>query len=132
MNASARLFSAVLSSLDLAHRDVLGGRHLVPHEILKDDGGLAGQVLKVVLAQVSTVEQNRPLCRIVEPRQKLDDGRLALAVLANQRNPPARLEPKVEVVEHPPGTAGIREGDVSKLESLPDGSRGRHGVRLGP
>src|SRR5439155_11940343 len=99
-------------------------------EILKDDGGLAAQVLKVVLPQVHPVEQNRSRCGIVEPRQKLDDGRLALAVLANQRNSPARLKPEVEVVEHQPGTAGIREGDVSKLESLPDGPRRRHRVRL--
>ena len=66
--------------------DVLPRRHFVAHEILKDYADFAMQVLDAVLAQVDAIEQNAPLGRIVEARQELDDGGLALPVLADERD----------------------------------------------
>ena len=120
----------VLAFLDLAHGDIFAGCHLVPHEVLKDHRGLAAQVLEVVLAQVHTVEQDLSRAGVVEPRQQLDHGSLALAVLADQRDPFARLESEIEVLEHQPGTAGIGERNVLKLEAVANGSGSRWGVGL--
>ena len=60
-------------------------REVVAHEILEDDADVAAQLGEVVLAQVEAVEQDAPFGRVVEPRQQLDDGGLAGAVLADQR-----------------------------------------------
>ena len=72
--------------IDAADRDVLSRRHLEAHEVLKDDADVAVKIFERVLAQIDAVEQNLSLGRIVEARDELDDGRLALAVFADQRD----------------------------------------------
>ena len=52
----------------------------------------ARSVVQVVLAQVVPVEQDASLVRVVQPRQQLDERRLARAVLADQREHLARVQ----------------------------------------
>ena len=51
---------------------------------------LARSAGEVVLAEVVAVEQDAALVGVVEPRQQLDQGGLAGAVLAHQRQHLAR------------------------------------------
>ena len=43
----------------------------------------AAQILHVALAQVDSVQQNLPFGGVVEPCQKLDQGRFSGSVLTN-------------------------------------------------
>ena len=75
----------------------------------------AAQLREVVVAQVAAVEQDAPLGRVVEPREQLDDGRLAGAVLADQRQRPRRpADRQVEVAHRP--VLGIRVAEADILE----------------
>ena len=67
-------------------------RHLVAHEVLKDDTDLAVQVFDAVIPQINAVEQNTAVGRIVEAGNQFDDRRLALAILADQGDPFARFD----------------------------------------
>ena len=66
--------------------------HLEAHEVLEDDPDLAVKVGEVVLAEVDAVEQDLALGGIVETGDELDDGGLALAVLADERDAFSRGE----------------------------------------
>ena len=61
-----------------------------------------------------------PSVGIVEPGDQLDDGGLALAVFADQRDPLAGRESEVEVAQDPARGAGIGEGDIAKLKAAAD------------
>ena len=79
-----------MRNFDAAHGDVFARRHLIAHEVLKDDADLRVQVVQIVFAQVDAIEQNLAFGRIVEPGNELDDRGLALAVFANQGHALAR------------------------------------------
>src|SRR6516164_1048078 len=88
--------------LDLTHGNVLGSGHLIAHEVLKDDGGLTAEILKVVLAKIDAIEQDGPFGGIVKPCQELDDRGLSLPVLADQRDALAGLQTKIEAIQNDP------------------------------
>ena len=74
----------LVRAVDAADGDVLPRGHLVAHEVLEDDADLAMEIFELVVAEVHAVEQDLPFGRVVETRDQLDDGGLALAVLADQ------------------------------------------------
>ena len=86
---------------------LLRARHLVAHEVLEDDADFPVQIFDAVIAQIDAVEENAARRRIVEARDELDDRRLALAVLADQRDALARLDPQIEIVEYAARAARI-------------------------
>src|SRR5579862_4565595 len=90
---------SVVEFLNQTGGDVFTRCHFVAHKVLKDDTDLAVKVFEVVLAEVNAIEQNLPLSRIVEPRHQLDNGSFALPVLANEGNPFAGMEMKVQAIE---------------------------------
>ena len=85
-------------NFDAAHGDVFARRHFVAHEVLKDDADLGVQVGQVVLAQIDAIEQDLAFGGIVEPRDELDDGGLALAVFADQGDALAGLRVKLKLL----------------------------------
>ena len=113
----------VAGALHTADGDVLPRRHLVAHEVLKDDADLAVQLLERVLAQVPAVEQDLADGRVVKPRDQLDDSGLTLAVLADERDALARPQVEVEVAQHGAVRARVGERHVAELEALADRRR---------
>src|SRR6185437_6819822 len=77
------------------------------------------QIFKRVVPQIDAIQQNLPLRRIVQPRNQLHHSRLALAVLADQRNPLSRRKREVEVVEYGTIRSRIGKRDIAKLKTAP-------------
>ena len=73
----------VAERVDLAKSNVLTNKQDIAHVILEDDTDFAAQILHVALAQVDSVQQNLPFGVVVEPCQKLDQGRFSGSVLTN-------------------------------------------------
>ena len=69
------------------------------------------------------------LVGIVEPGQQLDDGGLAGAVLADQRQRLAGLQREVQVAHRPALGVGIAEADILEDDALADRLRER--LRVG-
>src|SRR5437870_13673758 len=61
---------------DLAEADVLAGRQVIAHAVLKDDADSLPQVERVQLANIDAVAQYRALSRIVAATPYLDERRL--------------------------------------------------------
>src|SRR5216684_1977869 len=108
----------IVDLLDAANRYVFTSGHFIAHEILEDDADLTMQILQVVLAKIDSIEQDLPLSGIVQPGHQLYDGGLALAILANQRQPLRGMQLKINAIENQSGISGIAERDVAKLDSL--------------
>ena len=108
----------LMGLIDAADGDVLAGGHLEAHEVLKDDADLAVEIFEGVLAEIDAVEEDLALGGIVEPSDEFDDGGLALAVFADERDAFAGREGEVEVLQDGALGARIGEGDVAKLEAL--------------
>ena len=68
-------------------------------------------LLNVQLADVSSVDVDRSVERIVEPLDELDDGRLAAPGLADERDVCARFDGEVES----PQDANRRTGRISEV-----------------
>src|ERR1700744_3959830 len=115
---------------DASNRDVFTGGHLVSHEILKNYPDLAVQVFQTVFAQVDAVEQDLSFGGIVEAGDQLDDGGLALSILADQGDPLANVQGEIEVLQDAPRAAGIGKRDVAKLKSLANGTGRRQRIWL--
>jgi hypothetical protein len=88
---------------------------------------VAVQVFEGILAQVDAVEQDLPLGGIVEPRDELDDGGLALAVLADQGDALSGREVRLKFFRYRSVGARIGERDIAELEAALDGLRARAG-----
>src|ERR1039457_2981864 len=73
----------VAKRVDLAKSNVLTNKQVIAHVILEDDADFAAQILHVALAQVDSVQQKLPFGGVVEPCQKLDQGRFSGSVLTN-------------------------------------------------
>src|SRR5579883_271936 len=110
----------IVQLLDLTHADVLARRQIIAHEILKDDTDLPVQILQVVLTQIHAIQQNLPGGGIIEPRQELDEGSLALAVLTHQRHAFARCDAEVEVAQHQTLRLRIPKAHLAEFESVAD------------
>ena len=118
------------SHLDSSDSDVLASGHLVAHEVLKDDADFRVQIGQVVFAEVNAIKKNAAFARIVETCDQLDDGGLALAVLADQRDALSGAKGEIEVIENVPVGARISEGDIAELESARHGTRRTQTIRL--
>src|SRR5690606_15284845 len=94
---------------------------LVAHEILKNNPESLVKAGQVVPAQVHAVEQHLPLCRVVQPREKLDQRRLACSVQTDQRDALARANVEVDIAQHIDVRTGIAERDMLKLDTLAKG-----------
>ena len=81
--ALAGRFNDLLQSVqrfDLAEADVLAGRQVIAHEILKDHADSLPEVEGVQLSDVDAVDQYRAFGGIVKAAQELDQRCLAGAV----------------------------------------------------
>ena len=67
-------------------------RQVVADEVLEDHTDVAAKAIEVVVAQLVAIQQDPAFVRVVQPRQQLDQRRLAGAVLADERDDFARRE----------------------------------------
>src|SRR4029077_15407517 len=111
--------------------DVFPCRHLVPHEILKDDTDLTVEILKAVFAKVNSIQQHLSLDWIVKLRHQLNQGSLALTILPNQSDTLAGSQGYVQTVQHESRRARVSERHIAKFESPPDRARSRESIWLG-
>ncbi len=85
--------------VDAAHGNIFSDRHVVAHEILKDDADFAPPIFQVVFPEVDAVEEDRSGGGVVQTRQKFGDRRLALAVLADQGDALVGLQAKIDIAQ---------------------------------
>src|SRR3970282_1122076 len=81
--------------------DVLRRGELVPHGVLAHRADPAAEVGGIHVPQVHAAVADRPLRRIVEAQQQLDERGLAGAVLADEPELLARRDREREVAEWP-------------------------------
>jgi hypothetical protein len=127
MTPAARLFVRGVFNLflrvrhfDAAHGNILAGGHFIAHEVLKDHADFGVQGGQVIFAKIDAVKQNLAFGWIVETRDELDHGGLALTIFANQSHTLPGQEREIEVFEDAPVGAGIDEGDISEFEAAQD------------
>ena len=96
-------------------RDVVPQRQLEPDEVLEDRGQPRPPLRHVQLAQVHAVHFDCAGLRVVEPAQQLRQGRLAGAVLPDDRQRRTGGDCEVESLEHRPA-AGIGKGDAAEAD----------------
>ena len=89
----------VLVGAVVAGADVLADRELVAHEVLEDDADAAVQRRRSHSRRSRPSSVMRPVGRLVQPRQQLDQRGLARAVLADERELAAGRDVQVDVVE---------------------------------
>src|SRR5580700_8355641 len=90
----------IIKLLDTAHRNILTRRHLVPHEVLKNNADFPVEVLEVVLSKIDTIQQHLPFDGIVKAGEQLDDGCFALTIFSDQCDPLARVKLKVQSIQN--------------------------------
>ena len=98
-------------------------------EILVDDlDAERGGVLRLVDRHVLALEPELAGVRLVDPGDRLDEGRLAGAVVADERHHLARIGEEVDVDERLDGPEALR--DAAKLDRGGFGGSGCHGSCL--
>ena len=90
----------------------------IADEVLEDDADMGAQILDGEVPEVDAVDQDAALVGIVEPGQQLDDGGLAGAVLADQRQRLAGLQREVQAAHRPALGVGIAEADILEDDAL--------------
>ena len=81
----APLRSIALVDSVATERDVRAYRIVEQHHFLTDERDLLAQAPQLVLAHIVTIDEHAPVVRVVEPRQQIDQRRLAAAGLADDR-----------------------------------------------
>src|SRR4029077_6142695 len=89
--------------------DIFGCTHFVVDEILEDDAHLFPQILQVIFLQRNSIQKDHSSGGLIQSREKFDDGRLSLAVFANQGDALARFDAEVQIREDRLRAAGIYE-----------------------
>ncbi len=87
------------------------------------------EVLDGDVPEVGAVDQDAAFVGIVEAGQELDDGGLAGAVLADQRQRLAGLQREIQAAHRPALGIGIAEADILEDDALADRLRERLRVR---
>ena len=108
---------------DLAESDVLAGRQVIAHEVLKDDADSLPQVERVQLANIDAVDQYRALSRIVETTQEFDERRFAGAIGADQRDFLAGADAQVDVTQRPVLAFRVAKADAAKFDAAAECNR---------
>src|SRR5580704_18830330 len=106
-----------------SHADIFGGRHVIAHEILKDSSDLVPQRVQVIIAKIDAIQENFAFRWVIEPGEKLGERRFSLPVFPDQRNPLVWLDHEINAAQNRLGIPGIREGNISKLDSAPNRPR---------
>jgi len=109
---------AGVEGVDVAGADVLADAQLVAGEVLEDDADAAAQGQLVPLLQVAAVEVDVAGGGGVEAGEQLDQGRLAGAVLADEREGLAVAQGEGDGVEGGGVGARVGEGDSGELQAL--------------
>ena len=115
--ARATADDVVQAGIGSAIGDVVADRAAEQRRLLQDDADLVAQTLERHVAHVVTVDQHAALGDIVEARQQIDDGRLAAAGRAQQRDGLARLDRERHAAEHRLAALEVAESHVVELDS---------------
>src|SRR4051794_11444525 len=92
-----RLIEILTRAVDLADGDIFVEAHVVAHEILEDHADGATDGRQIVVAEVTAVEKDAPLARIVQPTQELHERRLPGAIQPDERHALARSQLEVDM-----------------------------------
>ena len=121
----------IVDFFDAANRNVFPRGHFIAHEVLEDDSNFAMKIFQIVVAKVDAIQQNLSFGRVVEPGDQFDDGRLALSVLADQREPLFGMQLEIDLVQNSTRVSRITERNIPEFNSAHDRPRRRQGVGLG-
>ena len=116
--AAATMRGRSVAGLDASDGDVVAGRQVVADEVLEDHADVAAKAVEVVVAQVVAIEQNPAFVRVVQPRQQLDQRRLAGAILADERDDFAAAKGEGQMPHRPALRARVNEANVFEHEPL--------------
>ena len=102
-SSAARIALVVVQQLDRAEADVVAHRQLVVDEVLEDRGDAAPpRAARVTRVSRTPSTSDAARLRLVEPREQLDERRLAGAVQADDRERLAGRDRQVEAAQHRP------------------------------
>src|SRR5262245_64277590 len=82
---------------DLAKADILTGRQVIAHEILKDDTDSLSEVQRVQFSNVDAVDKYLALGWIVKAAQEFNQGRFAGTVGPHQRDLFTRSDSQIDI-----------------------------------
>ena len=88
------------------------------HEVLKNDTDFAAQGIDVVLAEIDSVQQNFAARRLIQARNQLHQGALALAVFAHYGDTFSSSDPQIDVLENQTVRPRVGEGDFAELKAV--------------
>ena len=107
--------------------DVLGHGAVEEKGVLEDDPDLFSKGLEADVADVVSVDEDRPFLQVVEPADEVDQGGLACAAVSGQADHLSGLRGEVQVFED--RLSGlVCEGDVGERHPSLDS---RHGDGIG-
>ena len=104
--------------VDITHADVLSDGELIPDEVLEDDADALLELVDVPLVERQPIEHDASLARHVQPREELDQRRLARAILTDQGELLAGREVQVHAFERPSLLTGVLEPDVLEAQAI--------------
>jgi hypothetical protein len=111
-----------------ADPDRLAGQEPEADEVLVRTGRRRPPAVQVEVPKVHAVDCDRSLVGVVEAAQELDDGRLAGAVVADERHGRARRQDERHTVQRRPLTPVVAERHI--VETDAGGQRRRHRPRI--
>src|SRR5262245_65982443 len=114
---------------DLAKADVLTGRQVIAHEILKDDADSLSEVQRIQFSYIDAVDKYPALGWIVNAAQEFDQGRFAGTVGAYQRDLFTRSDAEIDITQSPFLAFRIAKADAAKFDNLAQGNWQSPGMR---
>src|SRR4051794_40308984 len=101
-----------MDARDVPHAYGLARRQLEAEEVLESPAQPLAPRVRCHPSELPLVYEDAPGVRLIEPGQELHEGRLAGAVLADDRDHGASGQREGDVLENAPRRGGIGERDV--------------------
>jgi hypothetical protein len=107
--------------------DVGAHRVVEEHRLLRDESDLAAQAFERRVLHVDAVDQHGAFRHVVEPRQQVDERRLARPARAHDRDHLARPRLEADVAERRPVAVRVAEAHLAVLDAR---FHARQGLRV--
>ncbi len=101
----------------------MAGAELEAEEVLVRAGQTLAPLIGRHARELGAVDEDPTRRRFIELREQLDEGGLARAVLANDRDDRAGRQGDVDIFEDEPRCAGVREVDVIQPDAFREARR---------
>jgi len=100
-----------------AEPDILAQLELILVEVLKQHAEPLAKRVGIPRRELAAVENDAPLARLVQASQELDEGRLASAVFAHERNAVTGRDLELDVAERPGVLARVVKAHVLEADA---------------